>query len=76
MIFTEAMKLYCKKHKISVRQLEKEAGVSYRTINRFFNGKSISHVEFGKIENWSRQTRTAATADVRVVSDEKRPISA
>ncbi len=55
MILTEALQLYCKKHKIRVRALAKITGVSFPTINRFLNGKGIESDNFAKILTWAMQ---------------------
>lgn len=54
-IFTVSLRLYCKKHRVSVRRLGATAGVSYVTVSRFLNGKAISSEDFTKILAWAMQ---------------------
>ena len=54
MIFTEALQLYCKKHKISVRRLAKEAGLGHGTAAEFLRGDTkLGEDNFAKLLIWA-----------------------
>jgi hypothetical protein len=55
MILTEAIRLYCKGHKIGVRALANVTGMSHMTASRFLRGATIDSDNFTKILIWAMQ---------------------
>jgi hypothetical protein len=53
MILTDALILYCKKHKLGPRALAKETGIIPMNASRFLQGKAIPHDSFMKVFAWA-----------------------
>lgn len=57
MILTDAIVLYCKKHKISVRQLAREAGLVHGTAAAFLRGDTkLGEDNFARLLCWAMRT--------------------
>lgn len=56
MILTEALRLYCKEHKITLRQLENETKVPKSVLDRFLKGENIRSDYFVSLLAWATQT--------------------
>ncbi len=53
MILFEALRLYCKKHKIGPRQLSRETGLPVATAGDFLNNKTkLDAKNFARLQRW------------------------
>ncbi len=53
MILIEALRLYCKRHKITVRKLKQETGLSHGTAANFLHGELLNADNFARILTWA-----------------------
>jgi transcriptional regulator with XRE-family HTH domain len=57
-ILTEAIRLYCKEHKIRIRTLAAATGMSRSMASRFLNGQPIASDHFTKLLIWAMQEQS------------------
>lgn len=57
MIFTEAIRLYCREKNISVRQFAALTGMSQNMSQRFLEGRSINSMSFARLVAWTMQEK-------------------